>query len=86
VLTTVEGRYENGRVELVERPVGVERARVYVTFLVDHTGAQDSAHDDAVESWLAFLSGGLALGGPPYPKRDELYDRGDSLTPRVADR
>jgi hypothetical protein len=28
MLTTVEGLYENGHVELDERPVGIERARV----------------------------------------------------------
>src|ERR1700723_3259303 len=33
MLTTVEGVYENGRVELAERPAGVERAKVYVTFV-----------------------------------------------------
>ena len=36
-----------------------------------------STDDDALEQWLAFLREGLALGGPPYPKRDELYDRGN---------
>jgi len=75
MLTTVEGLYENGRVELAEQPLGVERAKVYVTFLVDASEAPKSAPADALEPWLAFLREGLALGGPPYPKRDELYDR-----------
>lgn len=77
MLTTVEGFYENGRVELAEQPPGVERAKVYVTFVVDDAGAAKSAQTDVVEPWLAFLREGLALGGPPYPNRDELYDRGD---------
>lgn len=31
-LVTVEGVYENGKVKLAERPVGVDHARVMVTF------------------------------------------------------
>lgn len=74
---TVEGRYENGRIELAEQPPGIERAKVYVTFMVDPPGAAERAPDDAVERWLAFLREGLPIGGPPYPTRDELQDRGD---------
>src|SRR5579871_4826585 len=32
-LVTIEGVYENGKVELAERPEGIERAKVMVTFL-----------------------------------------------------
>jgi hypothetical protein len=76
MLTTVEGLYENGCVELAERPPGVDRAKVYVTFVVDRSGSAKGAQGDAVDAWLAFLHEGLALGGPPYPKREDLYDRG----------
>jgi hypothetical protein len=76
MLTTVEGLYENGRVELAERPPSIERARVYVTFMVDRPGSGKGPPTEALDDWLAFLREGLALGGPPYPKRDELYDRG----------
>ena len=80
MLTTVEGLYENGRVELVERPVGIERAKVYVTFMeaavLGAPEAAEGAPNEAIEQWIASLREGLALGGPPYPKRDELYDRG----------
>ena len=34
-LITIEGVYENGRVELTENPEGVERAKVMVTFLTE---------------------------------------------------
>lgn len=77
MLTTVKGLYENGRIELAEQPQGVERAKVYVTFLVDEPEAPKSAPANALDSWLTFLREGLPLGGPPYPKRDELHDRGD---------
>jgi hypothetical protein len=79
MLTTVEGVYENGRVELAERPAGVERAKVYVTFVKEveeRVGAAERAGTDAIDRWLASMREGLALGGPPYPRRDELYDRG----------
>jgi len=80
MLATVEGLYENGRVELAERPPGVERAKVYVTFVeaavLGAPEAPESPRTEAIEQWITSLREGLALGGPPYPKRDELYDRG----------
>jgi hypothetical protein len=79
MLTTVEGVYENGRVELAERPAGVERAKVYVTFVKEaeeRAGAAERAETDAIDRWLASMHEGFALGGPPYPRRDELHDRG----------
>jgi prevent-host-death family protein len=30
----------------------------------------------AADHLIALLEKGLPLGGPPYPKRDEIYDRG----------
>lgn len=33
MLQTVEGRYENGRVLIKERPAGIRHARVLVTFI-----------------------------------------------------
>jgi len=36
-LTTIEGVYENGKVKLAERPEGIERAKVMVTFLPEAT-------------------------------------------------
>jgi hypothetical protein len=33
MLQTVEGRYENGRVLIKEKPAGIRRARVLVTFI-----------------------------------------------------
>lgn len=74
MLTTVEGVYENGRVELAERPAGIERAKVYVTFVAEPPAA-DSPRLDDIDEWAAFLREGLPLGGPPYPAREELHDR-----------
>ena len=33
MMTTVEGVYKNGQVELLEKPVGVQESRIIVTFL-----------------------------------------------------
>jgi hypothetical protein len=74
MLPTVEGVYDNGRVELTERPIGVGRAKVYVTFVIEGPAAE-GARADAVDGWVASLREGLPLGGPPYPTRDDLYDR-----------
>ncbi|HZO88652.1 MAG TPA: hypothetical protein VFB38_09970 [Chthonomonadaceae bacterium] len=35
MLTTIEGIYRHGKIELAEMPAGVEEARVLVTFLPD---------------------------------------------------
>ena len=76
MLTTIEGVYENGRVELADQPPGIDRAKVYVTFVAEPPAAEKRTPAATLDEWLAFLREGLALGGPPYPKRDALYDRG----------
>jgi hypothetical protein len=38
MLTTVEGVYRNGQVELAEQPPGVKEARVFVTFVETKNG------------------------------------------------
>jgi len=59
---------------------GLERSKVYVTFVKEIDGhglaVPAQAHVDAIERWLSSLRDGFPLGGPPYPSRDELYDRG----------
>ena len=37
-MVTVGGIYEDGKIELAERPQGVTRARVQVTFFTDAAG------------------------------------------------
>ncbi len=68
----------------MERPSGVaEDAPVLVTFLPanQESESEPSAHaaEDARraarERFLAPLKQGMAFGGPPYPKREELHDR-----------
>lgn len=75
--TTVRGVYRNGRVELLEKPEGVDQAEVVVTFPDPTTTAQDGASREArrqtAMKWLRETS--WNLGGPPYPSRDELHDR-----------
>jgi hypothetical protein len=77
-LLAVEGIYENGRVELAEIPAGVDRSRVMVVFLNDGSEqktlrpAEREAHRQAA---FAQMREGNDLGGPPYPKREELYER-----------
>lgn len=75
MLPTIEGTYEDGRIELEEKPEGVRRARVLVTFLEPE---RDTAVSDATAHLLARMRAGLDLGGPPYPSREELHQRGRS--------
>src|SRR5438132_432184 len=40
MILTIEGTYENGRVELAERPRGADHSRVLVTFLPERGGGR----------------------------------------------
>jgi len=39
MITTVEGVYKRGKIELLEMPMGLQEARVLVTFLTPTTNA-----------------------------------------------
>ena len=75
VLTAVEGIYEDGEVELLERPEGLQRARVIVTFLLPPSSEPSREREEARNRMLNRMREGIALGGPPYPKREEIYER-----------
>ncbi len=87
MLTTVEGRYRGGVVELTEQPVGVVEAEVLVTFLTrteaatavvlpDAEDADEAARQEARRRILARMQKGYNLGGGPYyQNREEFYDR-----------
>ncbi len=73
-LTTVEGIYKDGKVEIHERPEGVgDSARVLVTFL---PGTQPEAEEREKLRQQAFarMERGITLGGPPHPTREEIYE------------
>jgi hypothetical protein len=81
---TVEGTYKDGRIELTESPSGIGgETRVLVTFLApEGAGAKpafEATEDRETLRKQAFaqMKEGFHLGGPPYPKREELYDRYD---------
>jgi len=83
-LLTVEGIYKDGKVELTERLDHVdEAARVLVTFLPrngprEKTMMVEGQHRETLrQQAFARMKEGIHLGGPPYPKREELYDRFD---------
>jgi len=83
-LLTVEGIYKDGKVELTERPDHVdEAARVLVTFLPPNGGRENTMtvegqrRETLRQQAFARMKEGIHLGGPPYPKREELYDRFD---------
>jgi hypothetical protein len=70
---TIEGIYENGRVELEEKPRGVERARVVVTFLTPVSIPNDDRREDLRQRFLARLDRGVDFGANPLPTREDLY-------------
>lgn len=86
-LLTITGVYRDGKVELSQRPEGLgENASVLVTFLpangasepepaVQAADAEVAARCAAGRQLLEMLREGIDLGGPPYPRREELYDR-----------
>lgn len=74
VLTAIEGIFRDGQVELLEQPdEGLQEARVIVTFLPLTPGKE--AAQEARHRMLARMRSGIPLGGPPYPKREEIYDQ-----------
>ncbi len=74
VLTAVEGIYKDGEVELLERPEGLREARVVVTFLPP--ASTELSREEARDRMISRMRAGIPLGGAPYPKREEIYDRG----------
>jgi hypothetical protein len=80
-MVAVEGVYRNGRVELKEEPMGMDEAPVLVVFLPRTTAGAEGLEMDPEErerrrqAAFAQMAEGIDLGGPPYPKREELYDR-----------
>jgi len=93
-MLTIKGVYRDGKVELSEQPAGMaSEVPVLVTFLptslVDETyrppGLTDEARArrEAGERFLARLDKGIDLGGPPYPEREELYDRVNRFVDRL---
>jgi hypothetical protein len=77
-MLTIEGEYNNGKVQLSEKPKVVGGpVPVLVTFLTGRVMA--SSHDTDREELRrrAFMrmKEGIRIGGPPYPSREELHDR-----------
>ena len=77
-LLTLEGVYEDGKIECPEIPKGLKRARVVVTFLpsepsdfavpVDHADRREGG-----KRLVEMLQRGVDFGTEPLPKREELY-------------
>lgn len=78
MVRTIEGTYKEGKVELSEKPAGVDQARVLVVFLPETEASRSvEAREHALKRLVERAEKGFDLGGPPYPKREELYDRFD---------
>jgi hypothetical protein len=87
-LLTVLGTYKDDRVELAERPENVdEAAPVLVTFLSSSaapekpTAVADRDRETLRQRAFARMKKGIHFGGPPYPKREDLYDGFDRQRP-----
>ena len=76
--TTVKGVYRNGRVVLLETPVGIQEAEVVVTFPDARTAAEDAVAREARRqaALKSLREHSYDLGGAPYPTRDEIHERG----------
>jgi hypothetical protein len=58
------------RVEAAKKDISVSR---FIAALVDAERCKDDAYWRAYQAWLAMEP--VNLGGGPYPRREELYDR-----------
>jgi hypothetical protein len=93
-MLTIKGVYRDGKVELSERPPELDaEVPVLVTFLPARPAAEKGpspsppdaarARREAGERLIAMFEKGIDLGGPPYPRREELYDRVDRFVGRL---
>lgn len=83
-LITMEGTFEDGKVMLQETPANVQRARVLVTFLPSNSTPENNGsaasnvseeeRQAAVHRLLHVMKEGIHFGGPPYLRREEIYD------------
>lgn len=92
---TITGVYRDGEIELSERPEGLDGpAPVLVTFVTEEARigpapAVQPADDEAEarrsagRRLMEMLREGIDLGGPPYPRREELHDRADRFIERL---
>ncbi len=70
----VEGIYGDGRIRLDETPEGLaEGTRVQVVF--PEPTVSEAERQAAWDRARARMEEGFPLGGGPYPRREELYDR-----------
>ncbi len=72
-LQAIEGIYEDGKVELQERPKGVRKARVLVTFLPEEDGSAEEQRAALRRQFLERLQRGVDFGTEPVPTREELH-------------
>lgn len=73
-LLTIEGIYENGRIQLMETPTDVQKARVMVTFLPKDVKPDEPAFQEALrQKFMQRLRKGVDFGTEPLPTREELY-------------
>lgn len=79
---TVEGIYRDGVVELTgPAPRVAPETRVLITFPPVEEASEgqgcgsEQSRRAALDRLMARLEKGIDFGGPPYPGREELYDR-----------
>jgi len=75
-LLTVEGVYEDGKIELEKCPADVKRARVLATFVAESETAEEESglrRREAGERLLVSMRQGLNFGGENF-NREEIYE------------
>ena len=80
MLTTVEGIFRDGRIELCDAPPGVDEARVIVTFLPESSESRSASASSASEAnrrMRALLQAWQAE--PLTPDEKRLFDEFDAF-------
>jgi hypothetical protein len=83
----LDGIYENGAVVLREKPNGITRARVKVTFLPEEpvdTSLNIATRLEAGERLLETMRKGIDFGGERFSREDMYEDRLKELDSRRA--
>ena len=79
-IVVVEGRYEDGKIELEKQPAGILRSRVRVTFLPE----LEDRRRMAGERLLTSMRKGLNFGGEKFDREEIYAERMSDLESRRA--
>lgn len=81
MVRAVEGTFKDGKLELPELGATLRDGARVIVWLIDETAIEPAGDMDSAErerlmqEMFAEMDLGLRMGGRPYARREDLYDR-----------